>query len=312
MHDMSIRQVVDEELSVSIDIVAQHRCIALWHLPPRRPNTLRTLKGLRIAGGLDGSGAAAACWPRKGCTHLTELLSPLATVAFQTLSHVRKAKPAAVDATGKPRKIDTCYAYASDREVVHRLWPMHYDGLASAARPRGKADQRGRRSTIRLPTRGRTPGPEPLFLRVVRVDFLDRTDFYVAARQADLGLHDRRADGQLDEIRDAAEQVLLRVVLAQVQRGLVLGFGELLAVEALLPIENRESPGIQHPYRDIGKRRDEGPGLDRLVLRGYGFDSVRWLTDRGSAIVASCLASRLGEDTDPCNFPGMPLWSSAR
>jgi hypothetical protein len=69
-----------------------------------------------------------------GCTHLTELLMPLATVAFQALLQVRQSKPAPVDANGRPRKIDSCYAYASDREIVRHRWPMHYDGIDAAGR----------------------------------------------------------------------------------------------------------------------------------------------------------------------------------
>ena len=129
MHDMSIRLVVDEDLTV-IDIVAWTDA-SPFGICPEATATVQSLKGLQI-----GVGWSAAVRQRlagrKGCTHLTELLSPLATVAFQTLSHVRKSRPTAVDATGKPRKIDSCYAYASDREVVHRLWPMHYDGPARA------------------------------------------------------------------------------------------------------------------------------------------------------------------------------------
>lgn len=70
-------------------------------------------------------GAHGDRWVR---THLTELLTPLGTAAFQTLSQVRNAKPTAVDANGKPRKIDSCYAYASNRDVVLLRWPKYYDG----------------------------------------------------------------------------------------------------------------------------------------------------------------------------------------
>jgi hypothetical protein len=48
------------------------------------------------------------------------------------LSQVRKAKPTPVDANGKPRKIDSCYAYASDRDILLRRWPTYYDGPAEA------------------------------------------------------------------------------------------------------------------------------------------------------------------------------------
>ncbi len=89
------------------------------------------MKGLRIAAGWSAA-VRERLAGRDGCTHLTELLGPLATVAFQTLSQVRSAKPTPVDANGRPRKIDSCYAYASDRGVVLSRWPEHYDGDGGA------------------------------------------------------------------------------------------------------------------------------------------------------------------------------------
>ena len=64
----------------------------------------------------------------KGCTHLTELLAQMATVAFQTVFLEHKAKAPKLDANGRPLKIDSCYAYASERELVRVRWPEHYDG----------------------------------------------------------------------------------------------------------------------------------------------------------------------------------------
>lgn len=129
IHDMSIRLVVDEDLNV-IDIVASTDA-SPFGICTEATGTLQSMKGLRIAAGWS-TAVRERLAGRNGCTHLTELLAPLATVAFQTLSQVRSAKPTPVDANGKPRKIDSCYAYASDREVVHRRWPMHYDGAAEA------------------------------------------------------------------------------------------------------------------------------------------------------------------------------------
>lgn len=123
IHDMSIRLVVDQHLNVA-DVFASTDA-SPFGVCPEATNTLQSLKGLRI-----GSGWSKAIRERlagrKGCTHLTELLSPLATVAFQTLGKVREKQPIAVDASGKPSKIDSCYAYASDRELVRRQWPTHY------------------------------------------------------------------------------------------------------------------------------------------------------------------------------------------
>jgi len=128
IHDMSIRLVVDEDLNV-IDIVASTDA-SPFGLCPEAAATLHSMKGLRIGAGWSTAIRQRLAGP-KGCTHLTELLMPLATAAFQTLSHVRQARPTPVDPNGKPRKIDSCYAYASDREIVQRRWPAYYDGPAA-------------------------------------------------------------------------------------------------------------------------------------------------------------------------------------
>ena len=64
----------------------------------------------------------------QGCTHLTELLAQMATVAFQTVFAEHKKRPPKLDANGRPLKIDSCYAYASGRDLVRVRWPEHYDG----------------------------------------------------------------------------------------------------------------------------------------------------------------------------------------
>jgi hypothetical protein len=129
LHDMSIRMVVDEDLKV-IDIVASTDA-SPFGICCEATSTLQSMKGLRIAAGWSAA-VRQRLSGRNGCTHLTELLTPLATVAFQTLSEVRQARPTPVDANGKPRKIDSCYAYASDRDIVGRRWPIYYDGPAGA------------------------------------------------------------------------------------------------------------------------------------------------------------------------------------
>jgi len=125
VHDMWIRLVVDEDMLV-VDVAAVSDATP-YDICPEATGALQTIKGLRIGAGWTRA-VRERLSGRKGCTHLTELLQPLATVALQTLWEVRKSRPQALDGTGKPRKIDSCYAYASDREVVHKLWPMHYDG----------------------------------------------------------------------------------------------------------------------------------------------------------------------------------------
>ena len=68
----------------------------------------------------------------QGCTHLRELLQPMATVAFQTLVGQRQPRRPGPDAGGtareaaKPALLDTCLAYASDGPVARRAWPHLY------------------------------------------------------------------------------------------------------------------------------------------------------------------------------------------
>ncbi|NDH61821.1 MAG: DUF2889 domain-containing protein [Alphaproteobacteria bacterium] len=81
-----------------------------------------------------------------GCTHIVELLGPVATTAFQTVSSSKArelnrahrarsgdtSKPADSTATPRPRRkpyvVDTCHAWASDGAVVKRWAPDFYTG----------------------------------------------------------------------------------------------------------------------------------------------------------------------------------------
>lgn len=63
-----------------------------------------------------------------GCTHLLELLRPLATTAYQTLYPVREKKRREVAADENPGVIDSCYALRSESPVVEREWPNFYTG----------------------------------------------------------------------------------------------------------------------------------------------------------------------------------------
>jgi hypothetical protein len=65
----------------------------------------------------------------RGCTHVRELLLPMATVAYQTMvgwkddSEVPSTE-AANGAEGRPYFLDGCKAWASDGEVVVQLYPQ--------------------------------------------------------------------------------------------------------------------------------------------------------------------------------------------
>jgi hypothetical protein len=87
------------------------------------------LKGLRI-----GPGGTAEVKRRlggaKSCTHVLELLGPVATTAYQTLVIVRREQPDKLRPDGRPAKIDSCVAYGRSSELIKRRWPAYYENPA--------------------------------------------------------------------------------------------------------------------------------------------------------------------------------------
>lgn len=60
------------------------------------------------------------------CTHLMEMLIPMATTTLQGIRGLERERKVLVDATTIQVKVDSCYAYASHRDVVRMFWPQHY------------------------------------------------------------------------------------------------------------------------------------------------------------------------------------------
>jgi hypothetical protein len=120
IHDMGVRLVFDNDMVVH-DV---HTFMdAMPYLECRGGGeALQSLKGLRIAGGWSKEVRNRLSGARS-CTHLMELLIPMATAAVQSLSVTRKGHPERLDATGRPVKIDSCYAYGAQRGQVLRRWP---------------------------------------------------------------------------------------------------------------------------------------------------------------------------------------------
>lgn len=123
VHEMWLRLTIDEDMII-------HRAEAVtdfgpFAICPDIVDRFRHLEGLRIGPG----------WTREvngrvggvnGCTHLVELLRPIATTAFQTLVAARsKRQP---DPDRRPVWLDTCHAHASDGVIVKERWPRFYTG----------------------------------------------------------------------------------------------------------------------------------------------------------------------------------------
>ena len=64
----------------------------------------------------------------KGCTHLGELLGPLATTAFQATGRARDVHNAGKPVTKMPYQLNACHIYKDDGPAVLARWPQFYTG----------------------------------------------------------------------------------------------------------------------------------------------------------------------------------------
>ncbi|MES2974803.1 MAG: DUF2889 domain-containing protein [Pseudomonadota bacterium] len=117
LHDLWIRITVDGEYTVRAIEAASD--VTPWAICREAEATLSELVGERLVRG----------WSAKvkerlrgvaGCTHLMEMLIPLATTALQGINALRP------ETFRSPGKIDSCYAFGREREVVRILWPEHW------------------------------------------------------------------------------------------------------------------------------------------------------------------------------------------
>jgi hypothetical protein len=139
VHDMSIRLTIDDRFTV-VDVEA------ITDKSPYRicgdvAPDFKKLIGLRVGGGFHRE-VRARLGGVHGCTHIVELLGPVATTAFQTVSsgkareleRAHRAKNGMPQADTparrrrKPYVIDTCHAWAADGPVAKRWAPDFYTG----------------------------------------------------------------------------------------------------------------------------------------------------------------------------------------
>ena len=140
VHDMSIRLTLDHKFTI-VDVEAVTDKSPYPVCGEVAPD-FKKLIGLRIGGGFHRE-VRKRLGGVHGCTHIVELLGPVATTAFQTvfsrkardLNRVyleRTGQASRVDAESKPRgkpyMIDNCHAWASDGPVVRRWVPDYYTG----------------------------------------------------------------------------------------------------------------------------------------------------------------------------------------
>jgi hypothetical protein len=125
LHEMWLRLTVDTDLLVHE--VEAKTDFGPYSLCGDITDNFKALVGLRIAAGWTQK-TRELLGGVKGCTHLVELLGPVATTAFQTVYASRVKQEGVAGRKGRPPLIDTCHAYRSDGPIVKTKWPVHYTG----------------------------------------------------------------------------------------------------------------------------------------------------------------------------------------
>lgn len=123
IHEMVVRLVYDERLVVRA--IDSSTLVAPYSNCAQGGQALQSVVGLAMTNGWSKE-VKKRLGGSRCCTHLMELLIPMATTAFQSLSANSRTQPERLDATGRPRKIDSCYAYSADGELVQRQWPEYF------------------------------------------------------------------------------------------------------------------------------------------------------------------------------------------
>ena len=123
VHDMLLRLTIDLDFKIhAVSAASEHTPFAIC---TRAAAEMQALVGLSI-----GSGWMKKVRQRigsnKSCTHLIDLLGPLAATAYQTLHAALEEREALQPTREKPPILDTCLALASDGDVVRNRWPEFF------------------------------------------------------------------------------------------------------------------------------------------------------------------------------------------
>lgn len=125
LHDLWIRMTVDDAMVLrGIEAASDS---TPFEICKEAEATLSVMVGERIERGWSSRvkerlrGAAS-------CTHLMEMLIPLATTALQGIRGADPDRASQVRSSTGEGKIDSCYAYGRTRDVVRVVWPQRYEG----------------------------------------------------------------------------------------------------------------------------------------------------------------------------------------
>ena len=130
LHEMLLRVTIDDQFVIrDVEAATEH---SPFQMCPNITPNYKALIGITMGPGWRRA-IRQKVGGREGCTHLTELLFPMATVAFQTIwprrrHKARQSDSNVSDSNRRPQVLDTCHAWASDSPVVKKNAPKFYTG----------------------------------------------------------------------------------------------------------------------------------------------------------------------------------------
>ena len=128
VHEMWLRLTIDDSMRIhEVEAATDH---GPFRMCPAITENFKRLEGLTIGPGFRRA-VRARVGGTQGCTHLVELVDPVATTAFQTMTardRHKEPRDHAESGPERPRFLGTCHALASDSPVVKEQWPELYTG----------------------------------------------------------------------------------------------------------------------------------------------------------------------------------------
>ena len=124
VHDIRVRLTLDEHYVVR-DVEASSD-ITPYALCRETEATVKVLIGEAVVAGWS-SKVKAALRGAASCNHLLDMLVTMASTAYQGIRAFKRLERGEIGEKSVPR-LDSCYSYAADREVVRMYWPAHYRG----------------------------------------------------------------------------------------------------------------------------------------------------------------------------------------
>lgn len=125
LHDMWVRLTLDSDFNIhAVEAVTD---ASPFSACPQIASVFQKLVGARIGPGWNRT-LKEVMGGVKGCTHLTELLGPVATTAFQTIisSKWDYYREQAATANDPPPQLNTCHMLKDSGETVKQHWPRFY------------------------------------------------------------------------------------------------------------------------------------------------------------------------------------------